>query len=342
MAACVHTVRHLFITRGAQICTAIPAPQATSLDGNGLQSATLVRMVAFAAGRASSRTPAFRDIPFPNQPLRAPTVAEARAQGRLILIAEDDRINQIVILRQIEVLGYAGEVASNGAEALRLLDSGPYALLLTDLHMPDMDGYSLAQAIRREEARRQRPGQQRLPILALTANALRGEAIRAEAAGMDACLTKPMQLHLFEAALRKWLPQEVGRSESSSVPGANASALRTAAGVMHIELLNSLIGDDPAMVRGLLREYQISSSRLAERMDAAFLAEDFARLGSIAHELKSSSRSVGALNLGDLCAELENACRTLVRQSIACSMSDFDAELQVFDAHLDEWIALTA
>jgi two-component system, sensor histidine kinase and response regulator len=96
------------------------------------------------------------------------------------------------------------------------------------------------------------------------------------------------------------------------------------------------------MVRGLLREYQISSRRLAERMDAAFLAEDFARLGSIAHELKSSSRSVGALNLGDLCAELENACRTLVRQSIACSMSDFDAELQVFDAHLDEWIALTA
>ena len=75
-------------------------------------------------------------------------------QGRLILIAEDDAINQKVILRQIELLGYAAEMASNGAEALRLWRTGHYALLLTDLHMPEMDGYALAEAIRREETQR--------------------------------------------------------------------------------------------------------------------------------------------------------------------------------------------
>lgn len=337
--AALAEARHLVITRGALTCSVMPAMQVTSMDGNGLQSATLVRMVAVAAGRASSRAPVHLDIPLPSTQPRAPTVAEARAQGRLILIAEDDRINQLVILRQIEVLGYAGEVASNGAEALRLLDSGPYGLLLTNLHMPEMDGYSLAQVIRGEEARRQRPWQQRLPILALTANALRGEAIRAEAAGMDGYLTKPMQLHLFEAALRKWLPIGNPRSESHQAPSVAAPAFRAAAGVLHTDLLHDLIGDDPALVRRLLYDYQTSARRLAIEMRVAFVADDFVRLGAITHELKSSSRSVGALNLGDLCAELENACRTLVRKGIARSMADFDAEQQVFDARMGEWLA---
>ncbi|MCX5760285.1 MAG: response regulator, partial [Gemmatimonadetes bacterium] len=68
------------------------------------------------------------------------TVADARAQGRLILVAEDDLTNQKVILQQLELLGYAAEVASDGAEALERWRAGQYALVLSDLHMPEMDG----------------------------------------------------------------------------------------------------------------------------------------------------------------------------------------------------------
>src|SRR5690606_37107209 len=92
--------------------------------------------------------------------LVAPSVSEARALDQLILIAEDDPTNQKVLLRQLELLGYAAEVADDGAEALHLWREGRYALLLTDLHMPEMDGYDLTAAIRSEEGGRS----ERLPI----------------------------------------------------------------------------------------------------------------------------------------------------------------------------------
>src|SRR3546814_12194256 len=81
-----------------------------------------------------------------------PSIAEARAQSRLILVAEDDAINQKVILHQLSALGYAAEFAGTGTEALRMWRAGRYALLLTDLHMPGLDGYVLASAIRAEES----------------------------------------------------------------------------------------------------------------------------------------------------------------------------------------------
>jgi signal transduction histidine kinase/ActR/RegA family two-component response regulator len=148
---------------------------------------------------ACSMPPSPRQPPRPT--LRAPTVAEAREQGRLILIAEDDRINQVVILRQIELLGYAGEVASDGREALNRWRHDRFGLLLTDLHMPRLDGYELTAAIRREEA-----GLRRLPIVALTANALKGEARRCLALGMDDYMTKPVQLVDLKAMFDSWLP----------------------------------------------------------------------------------------------------------------------------------------
>jgi CheY-like chemotaxis protein len=128
------------------------------------------------------------------------TVSEARAQGRLVLVAEDDHMNQKVILQQLGLLGYAGEIASDGAEALRMWRRGSYAMLLSDLHMPHLDGYDLVAAIRREE-----PEGAHLRVIALTANALRGEADRALAAGMDGYLTKPVPLATLRDVLERWI-----------------------------------------------------------------------------------------------------------------------------------------
>ncbi len=132
------------------------------------------------------------------------TMVEARAQGRLVLVAEDDHMNQKVILQQLGLLGYAGEIAGDGAEALALWRRGSYAMLLSDLHMPHMDGYDLVAAIRREE-----PAGTHLPVIALTANALRGEADRAMAAGMDAYLTKPVPLATLRGVLEQWIVQSI-------------------------------------------------------------------------------------------------------------------------------------
>jgi len=211
--------RHVLIAPRWRRRSRTPVADVITLDGNCLRRTVFLHAVAVAAGRTSAVLP--QEHHAGERPLRRaepPTVAQARAQGRLILVAEDDEVNQIVILRLIEVLGYAAEVADNGLEAFRMWSAGNYALLITDLNMPDMDGYALAEAIRQQEALRG-PGElRRMPILALTANALRGEASRALAAGMDQYLTKPLQLHLLDEAIAKWLPPQI----LGSVPEAIA------------------------------------------------------------------------------------------------------------------------
>ena len=96
--------------------------------------------VAMAAGRASPEIE--NTAPKLSAGARkAPTVDEARTAGELILVAEDNITNQDVIRRQLNVLGYACDVADDGMIALQMIKDGRYGMLLTDCHMPNMDGY---------------------------------------------------------------------------------------------------------------------------------------------------------------------------------------------------------
>ena len=316
--AAAPNARHLIISRGRGHGARVTAPDVVTLDGDALRRRALLRAVAVAAGRASPEI--FHedtgDDLLENRVI-APTIAEARLQGRLILIAEDDDINQKVILKQLGLLGYAAELAGNGVEALRLWREGQHALLLTDLHMPELDGYGLAKAIRQEEA-----GQRhRMPILALTANALRGEANRTLAAGMDEYLTKPVQIHILKAMLEKWLPQE-GQT-AVPLPAAAVSSDHPAARLVDITILAGLVGDDAATLHEFLADYLASARHLVAELRAAG-ADDVKQIGATAHKLKSSSRSVGALGLGDVCAELENACAAGSKAAIGAGMAQFD------------------
>jgi len=136
-------------------------------------------------------------------PLSAKRLVEGKAsREQLILLAEDNEINQDVIIRQLGLIGYKGEVASDGIEALKMYESGNYDLLLTDLHMPKMDGYSLTRAIRSIE---KESGEQRIPIIAITANALKDEEENCLSTGMDGYLSKPVELKQMQTELKKWL-----------------------------------------------------------------------------------------------------------------------------------------
>ena len=327
-------VRHLLITRGWHRRPRMElASNVITLDGDALRRQALLRAVAVAAGRASPETfheTAGKDAA--NEEQAPPTIAEARALGRLILIAEDDDINQKVILQQLGLLGYSGEVAGNGVEALRLWREGNYALLLTDLHMPEMDGYALAETIRREEL-----GRGRMPILALTANALRGEASRAKAAGMDEYLTKPVQLRLLKAALEKWLPKATPLIPP--VPPVEEIHGEHGQSVVDVEVLKGLVGDDEETVREFLADYLASARRLTAELRETCVANDTRKVGAIAHKLKSSSRSVGALALGDLCAEMENAGKAEDKAAIAQGLVRFDAAIAAVEACILDLLA---
>lgn len=299
------------------------------IGAEGLRRQPFRRAAMVAVGRAMLETA----VPTANAALLVKdeshpvTVAGAREQGRLILVAEDDEINQKVILRQLALLGHVAEVASDGAEALDLWRRSTYALLLTDLHMPDLDGYELAEAIRREESRRGA----RIPIIALTANAIQGEAARAVACGMDGYLTKPLQLARLQAVLERHFPDVKHAPEQEIQPPQPGDAQSLS---VDTNVLKGIVGDDPEVMRELLGDYLKSVQHLAVELRTHCLQGRGREAGSVAHKLKSSSRSIGATSLADLCAELENAGKTGDLATLVRWVEHFDVALAVVEREI--------
>lgn len=326
--AAVARLRHLQFTRGRRQRARLEALDVVSLDYPFLRRKSLLHAVAMAAGRASPTHTLEHTLTQLPEESPHPDIAEARTQGRLILVAEDDALNQRVILQQLALLGYAAEVAQNGIEALQLWRKGSYALLLTDLQMPDMDGYVLAQSIRREEA-----GDHHIPILALTANALREEAEQTRAAGMDEYLTKPLQLRQLREVLEKWLPKQetTPEPEPSSTP-------RFEGPPVDITVLEDMVGDDPETVFGLLSDYLGSLRHLTEELRAVYARNDIRQVCAITHKLKSSSRLVGALELGELCADIERAGKDEDKSAIDKIMPRFEAAVTAVEADINRLV----
>jgi PAS domain S-box-containing protein len=183
----------------------------------------------------------------------APTVEQAARNGQLILLAEDNETNRDVMQEQLRLLGYACELAEDGAPALHMglagqtQDPTRHALLLTDCHMPNLDGFGLTDAIRHSET-----DGSHLPIVAITANAMQGEAQRCRERGMDDYLSKPLRMKELAAALDKWLPLK-----DAALP-AWSPATPT-----------ELVGDNPGVHQRLLDKFLITATGQVAEITAA-------------------------------------------------------------------------
>jgi two-component system, NarL family, sensor histidine kinase EvgS len=141
--------------------------------------------------------------------------------AQTILVAEDSELMRFVTKRQLALLGATCEGARDGEQALRLWRQEPsrYWLLLTDLVMPQMDGFDLARAVRNTSSQGAR-----LPIVAYTGKASPGETERCRRAGIDDCLAKPAYLHRLNGVLQRWRPRPVAwRTGSAMTPPEAAS-----------------------------------------------------------------------------------------------------------------------
>jgi CheY-like chemotaxis protein len=209
-----------------------------------------------------------------SEPAALHTRAEPRlAAGPRVLVAEDTTINQLVARRMLERLGCHVDVVSNGVEALDALASIPYALVLMDVQMPEMDGFEATAQIRHRESQSGR----HTSIVAMTANAMAGDRDRALAAGMDDYLSKPIRVGDLEMVLRKWLPLD---------PASNR-----------------VIAED--VEDWLAEPFLKEEAEVREELHEALDAGDARRVAFVAHKLKGSAATVGAERLAALCAQLE-------------------------------------
>ncbi|TFD55293.1 response regulator [Cryobacterium frigoriphilum] len=267
-----------------------------------------------------------------------PARDEAILKGRLILVVEDNETNQKVLVRQLALLGWAADVVDTGVLALERWRSGDYALVISDLRMPGLDGFRLAAAIRADEQTRGEPRATQVPIIALTANSQQGEEARCIAAGMDGYLTKPLQLATLKLMLARWLPHGAPTALPATVPAflPDVSVARSAAApAVDVSMLESLVGNDPAVILDFLTDFRASALLIGTALVAACQADDTVGVGAQAHKLKSSSRSVGAAALGDLCDRLEVAGKAGRLDTLALLRPVFEQELRAVLAFLD-------
>ncbi len=318
--------RFVVIGRGQRREPRLETDEIVMIDGNVLTRGVLLKSVAIAAGRATVAEP---EVQTSNvKSALVPLSREgARRRGKLILIAEDNEINQKVILQQLTLLGHTADVTSNGREAFERWQSGDYALLFTDLHMPEMDGYELTATIRAAEE----TGKPHIPIIAFTANALKGEAEHCREVGMDDYLSKPVQLVKLKATLEKWMP-----SATAPVPAPPVMPAPSAVAVaVDVNVLKKLVGDDDAVIRDFLHDFRLSAVNISGELRTACAAGQIAVAASLAHKLKSSSRSVGALALGELCSEMEQAGKANNAEALAQLLPRFEQELANVEQFLE-------
>lgn len=268
-------------------------------------------------------------VPLPSAP--PPTRAQAIQQHQLVLVAEDNETNQEVIRHQLALLGYSADITADGREAYARWKGGEYGLVLTDIHMPNMDGYQLAQAIRTDEAQ---TGAKRTPILALTANALKSEGERCRAFGMDGYYSKPLPMSQLASVLTQWLPAPAP-VEAVAAPAPDVGA---ALPTFDPGVLIGILGNKPDVHRRLLDKFLSSLEERIQALLVACEAGDTAATNQLAHALKSAARTVGALQLGSLCEKAELAGRVgdagACQAMVAPIRSASGAARQAIQAHL--------
>ena len=265
---------------------------------------TITLMVDLATG--DEQDIVNQDLPGTAQPAPmrpAPSIEVAERERGLILLAEDHPTNRIVLTQQVNRAGFALEVAVDGEEAFDKWRSGRYSLLLTDLHMPRMDGYQLTKAVRQWEREN---GSERTPILALTANALGGEAERCLELGMDDFLVKPVTIPLLASKLRQWMPHvKIGEAAETTSTGSLPPKDAQRRPVLDPKTLLDLCDGEAKAAQEILDDFILTTKTDLQVMQEGLEQKDMSLIVRQSHRIKGSAAMVGACDVAQRSRELE-------------------------------------
>ena len=295
----------------------------------------------------------------------APPVEQARRAGRLVLLVDDHPVNRLVIGRQLELAGYAHEAVADGEQALARWQGGGYGLVLSDVHMPRMDGYALARAIRAAEVAQRRP---HTPVIALTASALHDEGERCLEAGMDDHLVKPVPTAVLARTVERWIgapvsPEPVVDPEAEFTPprAPALAAVQTAAGTTAappddgraqavksggpadadrpLPLDAATLGELGPDAGDVLADYIDSLGADLAALQASVAAGDLARVIHEAHRMRGAARIVGALPLANAVGAIELQARAGSAAGLDTAVEALQACIADVRAAADAWAA---
>jgi two-component system sensor histidine kinase/response regulator len=259
-------------------------------------------------------------------------------EGLRILLVEDNEINQELAREILEAVGITVDVAGNGLEAVAMVTSGErcYDLVFMDIQMPEMDGYEATRRIRSDSCCAD------LPIIAMTAHAMVEERENTRAAGMNAHITKPINLDEFFAILATWT-SPVNRP-ASPAPSINPDRKKSGEVPLPEDLPGISVGKglihcsgNRELYRGLLGKFQETGSGGAAAINSLIQRGEWETAGRTAHSLKSSAANIGAVELSKAAAALEKGITAGNGDSISRLQDAFAMQLELVTCGLEQY-----
>ncbi len=222
--------------------------------------------------------------------------------GARVLVVEDNSTNQMIMLELLAQIGIAAVCAGDGQEAVGLVSSSPFDLILMDLQMPIMDGYEATRQIRQMKSAAE------LPILAVTAHAMAKDRERCLAMGMNGHVSKPVHPNELYATLAQWIkprskPVNVQRPQIQD--GITPDTLT---GINMAEVLERFSGNQ-TLLRTVLIDFHSKNLSTMGEIRQAIQAHDDERVGFLVHTLKGVAGNIGAEALAATARELEETIK---------------------------------
>jgi signal transduction histidine kinase/AmiR/NasT family two-component response regulator len=272
--------------------------------------------------------------------LPADAAAAAPDDGALIglrvLLAEDQAINRWLMQRQFAWFDMVLELAEDGEQAFAAYQRSEFDLLVTDCHMPGMDGIELTQCIRSAEAA---GGKQPLPILGLTADITEAMRDRCLAAGMDDVVSKPINLRSLAAALRRLIART---AETSDMKVPQAAPVPIDDVLFDACTYDELFADAPDEGADWINFYIEAACTLNGHIQDCVRREDRETLKAMAHRLAGTSLSAGALRVGLLARRLEAVAHDATADSLRDLQEMIAAAFDATRAELSRLISTKA
>jgi PAS domain S-box-containing protein len=243
------------------------------------------------------------------------TIRELRRDAIRILLAEDNISNQMVAVGILKKLGLRADAVANGAEAVKVLETTPYDLVLMDVQMPEMDGLEATRIIRDSKSAVRNHD---IPIIAMTAYAMKGDREKCLEAGMNDYVPKPIEPQILADVLDKWLPQDTAGTKAP----VNAKWTSTVfvpepegeifdkAGVM------TRLMDDEDLARKVMACFLDDTPRQVEALRGYIKTGAISSAERQAHTIKGASASVGGEALRAVALKMEEAARAADLESV--------------------------
>ena len=270
-------------------------------------------------------------------PARAPgsdssTIHHPSSSQLNILVAEDNEFNAQLLEQLLGRRGHRVRLATNGREALALAEQGGFDLLLLDVHMPELDGFQVVQAIRERE----RTAGGRLPIIALTARSRPEDRERCLAAGMDDFLAKPIRAANLWAAIERGAhgPAPAGRLGPGLIdPGVLLAACGGDAAILDkiCQSFRACLPDDIRAVGDALRERDAPRLREAAHKLCGMLAAFSTAAGGLASELEDQAAQGRFEEARPLVGRLESMTGELMRLASGLSLQTLRQQIEAAD-----------